>query len=103
MREFGNISEFPKGYSLSGVLFNLGMIPLLSKIKDLPQENLTKPYITSAYGRLYGEGIISQNYCSHDMLTILYWYQPMERILLCDKVEYFLYNIINLLYETKYS
>ena len=61
VKEFGVTSGCPQGCSLSGVLFNISMIPLLVKLNCLSRKTETKPYILKAQKMLRMEGTISMN------------------------------------------
>ena len=61
VKKFGLTSGCPQGCSLSGVLFNVSMIPLLIKLNCLARKTKTKPYILKAQKSLRKEGTASMN------------------------------------------
>ena len=58
---FSVILVLPQGYSLSGVLFNVVMIPLLTKIDYLPLHTIVRPYQWYSQNLLKTVGIFSYN------------------------------------------
>ena len=56
IEEFGVTSGVPLGWSLSEVLFNISMIPLLAKLNCLPTKGTIWPYQIKAEKHLTKEG-----------------------------------------------
>ena len=61
LKKFGVTAGCPQGCSLSGVLFNISMMPLLIKLNCLSKKTETKPYTLKAQKNLRKEGTVTAN------------------------------------------
>ena len=75
LKEFIVTSGCPQGCSLSGVLFNISMLPLLAKLNCLLTSTETKPYVLSAQHFLGKQGTVSINPIAsayaYDIITVI--------------------------------